>query len=309
MSTFLFTHPACLEHDTGDLHPERADRIRAIMATLEAEEFSPLVRQEAPRATMEHLLRAHSQHHIDTVLDSVPGRGHHSLDPDTILSPGSGEAALRCAGAGVAAVDAVASGRARNAFCAVRPPGHHAGRDSAMGFCLFSNAAIAALHARAVHGFERVAVVDVDVHHGNGTQEVLWRENGTLYVSTHQEHSYPNTGSPEETGDGCVVVNLPLHAGCGSEDYRLAFTDMVLPRLRAFEPDFLIVSAGFDAHAADPLAHLRLKTGDFGWIARHLCDVASETAENRIVSILEGGYDLGALAASVADHVRALLER
>ncbi|MBI3447041.1 MAG: histone deacetylase family protein [Magnetospirillum sp.] len=308
MTTLLFTHPVCLQHDTGDYHPECSDRIKAVLAALEAEEFMMLLRDQAPQATMEQLMRAHPLSHIDYVLDSVPtGEGHHPLDPDTLLSRHSGEAALRAAGAGVAAVDAVAKGQVRNCFCAVRPPGHHAERETAMGFCFFANAAVAALHARDAHGFKRVAVVDIDVHHGNGTQDILWDEEGTLYASTHQEHAFPNTGLAEETGGKGVIVNVPLPAGTNSDDYRMAFTDVLMPRLCEYAPDFLIISAGFDAHAADPLAHLRLTTADFGWITRQLLQLAEETAGNRVVSILEGGYDLRALAASAREHVRALM--
>jgi acetoin utilization deacetylase AcuC-like enzyme len=308
MTTLLFTHPVCLQHDTGDYHPECADRIKAVLAALEGEEFMMLLRDEAPHATMEQLMRAHPLSHIDYVLDSVPNSdGHHHLDPDTILSRYSGEAALRSAGAGIAAVDAVAKGEVRNSFCATRPPGHHAERDNAMGFCFFSNAAIAALHARDAHGFKRVAVVDIDVHHGNGTQHILWDEPGMLYASTHQEHAYPNTGLADETGGEGIMVNVPLPAGTNSTDYRMAFTDILIPRLREFAPDFMIISAGFDAHASDPLAHLRLTTADFGWITRQLLQVAEETAGNRVVSLLEGGYDLRALAASAREHVRALM--
>lgn len=308
MTTLLFTHPVCLQHDTGDYHPECADRIKAVLAALESEEFMMLLRDEAPHATMEQLMRAHPLSHIDYVLDSVPSSdGHHHLDPDTILSRYSGEAALRSAGAAVAAVDAVAKGQVRNCFCATRPPGHHAERDNAMGFCFFNNAAIAALHAREVYGYKRVAIVDIDVHHGNGTQHILWDEPGMFYASTHQEHAYPNTGLADETGGQGIMVNVPLPAGTGSDDYRMAFTDILLPRLREFAPDFLIISAGFDAHAADPLAHLRLTTADFGWVTRQLLQVAEETAGNRVVSLLEGGYDLRALAASAREHVRALM--
>jgi acetoin utilization deacetylase AcuC-like enzyme len=309
MTTLLYTHPVCLQHDTGDYHPECSDRIKAVLAALESEDFMLLLRDEAPRATTEQLMRAHPLSHIDYILDSVPdGEGQHHLDPDTVLSRQSGEAALRSAGAGIAAVDAVATGQVRNAFCAVRPPGHHAERETAMGFCFFANAAVAALHARDAHGFKRVAVVDIDVHHGNGTQDILWDEPGTFYASTHQEHAFPNTGLAEETGARGVVCNVPLPPGTGSDDYRMAFTDILLPRLRDFAPDFLIISAGFDAHAADPLAHLRLTTNDFAWITRQLLQVASETAGNRVVSLLEGGYDLRALAASAREHVRALME-
>jgi acetoin utilization deacetylase AcuC-like enzyme len=308
MPTLLFTHPVCLEHDTGDYHPECADRLKAVLAALEGEEFAPLLHEEAPHATMAQLMRAHPLSHIDHILDAVPqSDSYHHLDPDTLLSRNSGEAALRSAGAVVAAVDAVATRQARNAFCAVRPPGHHAEREAAMGFCLFNNAAIGALHARDQHGFRRVAVVDFDVHHGNGTQHILWDEEGMFYASTHQEHAYPNTGLAEETGGRGRMVNVPLPAGTGSDDFRMAYTDLLLPRLREFQPDFLIISAGFDAHAADPLAHLRLTTADFGWATRRLLDVAEESAGRRVVSVLEGGYDLRALAASTREHVRALM--
>jgi acetoin utilization deacetylase AcuC-like enzyme len=308
MTTLLFTHPVCIQHDTGDYHPECGDRIKAVLASLESEEFMMLLRDEAPHATTEQLLRAHPLSHIDHILDSVPtSDSHHHIDPDTVLSRYSGEAALRAAGAVVAGVDAVAAKQVRNVFCAVRPPGHHAERDNAMGFCFFNNAAVGALHARDAHGFKRVAVVDFDVHHGNGTQHILWDEEGTLYASTHQEHAYPNTGLAEETGGKGIMVNVPLPAGTNSADFRMAFGDVLIPRLREFQPDFLIISAGFDAHAADPLAHLRLTTADFGWATRQLLQVAEDFADNRVVSVLEGGYDLRALAASVREHVRALM--
>ncbi|MEI7611248.1 MAG: histone deacetylase family protein, partial [Rhodospirillaceae bacterium] len=215
----------------------------------------------------------------------------------------------RSAGAVVAAVDEVAAGRCRNAFCAVRPPGHHAEPDQAMGFCLFSNAAIGALHARAAHGYQRVAVVDFDVHHGNGTQRVLWGVPGTFYASTHQIDAFPYTGTPEETGapGGGVIVNVPLVSGSDSDAFRTAYAEIILPRLRAFAPDFLLISAGFDAHAADPIAHMRLHVSDFEWLTRELAAVAAASANNRIVSVLEGGYDTRALAACVAAHLRVLM--
>ncbi len=310
MSTVLFTHPACFEHDTGEYHPECSDRLKAIMHILEHEEFSYLPREEAPRASDEMILRAHTPEHLAAIMGAIPASGLVELDGDTMLSPGSGEAALRAAGAVCAAVDEVATGRTRNAFCAVRPPGHHAERAAAMGFCLFSNAAIGALHARDVHGFKRVAVVDFDVHHGNGTQAVLWDEPGTFYASTHQQDAFPYTGAVTETGPdgGAVVVNLPLPAGATSDVFRAAYTETILPRLRDFAPDFLIISAGFDAHAADPMAHLRLQVSDFDWITRQLLAVAKDSCGRRVVSVLEGGYETRALAACVAAHIRALME-
>ena len=308
MATLFFTHPVCLEHDTGDYHPECAERLKAVLAALETEEFMNLLREEAPEATREQILRAHVEHHVDHFFECVPAAGeHHYMDPDTVMSAKSGEAALRAAGAVIAAVDAVAAKQARNAFCAVRPPGHHAERDAPMGFCFFNNAAIGALHARDQHGFQRVAVIDFDVHHGNGTQHILWDEPGTFYGSTHQEHAYPNTGLAVETGGKGRMVNVPLPAGTGSDDFRQAFDDILIHKLREFQPDFIIISAGFDAHAADPLAHLRLKTSDFRWATEKLVDVAAEFAGNRVVSVLEGGYDPQALAASVKEHVRALM--
>jgi len=308
MATLLCTHRAGLKHDTGDYHPECAERLREILTTLEAEEFFLLARDEAPLATRRQLLRAHSATHVDNILGSVPTTDTlYHLDPDTVLSMGSGEAALRAAGAGIDAVDQVARRLARNAFCAVRPPGHHAERDTAMGFCLFNNAAIAALHAREEHGFQRVAVIDFDVHHGNGTQDILWDEPGMFYASTHQERAFPNTGFADETGGLGQVVNVPLPAGGDSEVFRHAYDDIILPKLVEFHPDFLIISAGFDAHASDPLGQMRLRTPDFGWITRRLLAAAAISAGDRVVSVLEGGYDLPALTASVREHVRALM--
>ena len=297
MPTLLFSHPACLDHDPGEFHPECPDRLRAITHILEHEDFFYLAREEAPRATMAQLLAAHSQSHIDHIFSLIPdGGGVVELDGDTFVSRGSGEAALRAAGA------------CRNAFCSVRPPGHHAERAAAMGFCLFSNAAIGSLHARNVHGFQRVAVLDFDVHHGNGTQQILWDVPGMFYGSTHQQDAFPYTGTAEETGGegGAIVVNVPLAAGSGSASFRAAWADVILPRLRAFGPDFLIVSAGFDAHAADPMAYLRLQVADFEWLSRELVTVAAGCG-NRLVSVLEGGYDTRALAACVAAHVRVLM--
>jgi acetoin utilization deacetylase AcuC-like enzyme len=309
-TTLLITHSACLKHDTGEFHPECADRLKAIMHVLEHEDFFYLNRDEAPLGTREQLLRAHPAEHIDRVLAAIPADGYHEFDNDTVASPGTGEAALRSIGGACAAVDEVMTDRSRNVFCAVRPPGHHAGRETVEGFCLFSNAAVAALYARDVYGLKRVAVIDFDVHHGNGTQAVLWDEPGTFYASTHQDDAYPNTGLPEETGPegGCTVVNVPLPAGTGSEAFRAAYTDIILPKLREFSPELVIISAGFDAHAADPMARLRLQVNDFDWITRRLTEVAAACAKRRVVSILEGGYDTRALAACVAAHLRALME-
>lgn len=307
MPTLLLTHPVCIEHDTGEFHPECSDRLKVVLNALEGEEFAFLHRDMAPHATMEQLLRVHPMHHIEEVMRAIPhGDLVHHIDPDTVVSTNSGEAALRAAGAVCAAVDAVLARQARNAFCAVRPPGHHAERDQAMGFCLFNNVAIGAAHAVEHHGLARVAIVDFDVHHGNGTQHICQEDARFFYASTHQDNAYPGTGLAHEIGMG-NIVNVPLLAGAGSSDFRTAFTDIILPRLRSFRPELIMISAGFDAHAADPLAYLRLTTEDFRWVTNELVRAAEELCDNRIVSTLEGGYDLHALAASCTVHVRALM--
>lgn len=307
MYTSLFTHSACLDHDTGLGHPECADRLRAVLAALETEEFYMLDRQEAPRATNEQLLRAHPQHHIDRVFAAIPETEHSGIDADTVVSPGSGEAALRAAGAVVAAVDAVATGLSRNAFCAVRPPGHHAEREKPMGFCLFNNVAVGAYHARAAHGLQRIAVMDFDVHHGNGTQDIFQHDPDLLYCSTHQSPLYPGTGAPDERGEYGNCVNATLPAMAGSPEFRHAMTTIILPAIDHFKPDLLIISAGFDAHSRDPLASLHLIDDDFVWATRKLGDLARTHCGARIVSVLEGGYNLRALASASAAHVRELM--
>jgi acetoin utilization deacetylase AcuC-like enzyme len=306
MTTLLITHPACLRHDPGRMHPENPDRLRAVLAAFEAPEFAALARREAPLAQIEQISRVHSRLYADRVLQAVPKSGYVGLDPDTIISPGSGEAALRAAGALVAAVDAVVAGEARNAFCAVRPPGHHAEAARAMGFCLFNNVAVGAEQARKVHGMARVAVVDFDVHHGNGTQHMFEEDADLFYASTHQSPLYPGTGDAEETGVG-NIVNVPLTPMSGSREFRSAMSGIVLPALARFRPDLVMISAGFDAHADDPLASLRFLEADYEWATRQLMAVADEFCGGRVVSTLEGGYDLEALAASAAAHVRALM--
>jgi acetoin utilization deacetylase AcuC-like enzyme len=307
LSVALITHPACLEHDTGPWHPECADRLRHVLRALEAEEFSALLRELAPAATVEQLIRVHPEAYVRAILDIRPAPEQSvALDADTVMSAGSAEAALRAAGGAVHGVDAVMEGWAERVFVAVRPPGHHAERESAMGFCLFGNAAVAARHAQARWGLRRVAVVDFDVHHGNGTQHMFESDPSLFYASSHQFPCYPGTGAASETGRG-NVVNVPLQPGAGSAEFRAAWADVVLPALDAFAPNLLIVSAGFDAHKADPLAQLRLETADFGWITARLMEVADHHCAGRLVSVLEGGYDLNALAASVALHVRTLL--
>jgi acetoin utilization deacetylase AcuC-like enzyme len=301
MNTLLLTHPACLRHDTGAAHPESAERLKVILRALEAEEFCYLIRDTAPKATREQLLTAHSPAYLDKILSLHPAPGGHlHLDHDTVISADSAEAALYAAGAVIAAVDEVAQRRCHNAFCAVRPPGHHAEPELTSGFCLFSNVAIGALHARTVHGFQRVAVVDFDVHHGNGTQAVLSSHPAMFYASSHQQDLFPNSAAAERAGP--YVVNVALPAGSGSDEFRQAYTQTILPRLRAYAPDFLLISAGFDGHATDPLSDLRLQAGDFAWVTREL--LASCL---RVVSVLEGGYELAGLSASVAAHVRALM--
>ena len=308
MSTLLLTHPACLDHETGRHHPERPDRLRAVMKALEADEFMPLIRAEAPQATEEQILRVHGQALFEMVKDIVPTRAAIAhIDPDTAVSPGSWDAILRAAGAVVAGVDAVIAGEARNAFCAVRPPGHHAERDASMGFCLFNNVAIGAFHARAAHGLKRIAVFDFDVHHGNGTQDIFYDDADMLYASTHQFGAYPGTGAARETGVANNVVNVPCPPGCASGPWRTAVSATILPALAAFEPELIMVSAGFDAHAADPLANMRLVADDFHWVTAELRKIARDVCGDRIVSALEGGYDLAALAASSAAHVRGLM--
>ena len=307
MTTALLTHSACLAHDVPDGHPESPARLRAVLGALEAEEFSSLLREEAPRASLSELTRVHGRAQVEALLAALPREGLKHIDSDTVLSPGSGEAALRAAGAVVRAVDLVAEGVARNAFCAVRPPGHHAEPDQAMGFCLFNNIAVGALHARARHGAKRVAVIDFDVHHGNGTQAVAHDDPDFFYASTHQYPLYPGTGAASERGIVGNIVNVPLRPGSGSEAFRAAMTREVLPPLEAFAPDFLFVSAGFDAHARDPLAQLALSAEDYGWVTQALCGLAERTAKGHLVSALEGGYDLHALSLSAAAHVRALM--
>ena len=306
MTTLLVTHQACFGHDPGRMHPESPARLKAILAALEAPEFAALERRAAPPAQVEQIARVHAQLYVDRVLNAIPTSGHVGFDPDTIVSPGSGEAALRAAGAVTAAVDAVVAGEARNAFCAVRPPGHHAEAARAMGFCLFNNVAVGAEQARKVHGLARIGVVDFDVHHGNGTQHMFERDADLFYASTHQWPFYPGTGAAGETGVG-NIVNVPLAPMSGSREFRAAMTGIVLPALRRFRPDLLLISAGFDAHADDPLASLRLVEADYEWATRALMTVADECCRGRVISTLEGGYDLPALAASSAAHVRALM--
>jgi acetoin utilization deacetylase AcuC-like enzyme len=309
MPTALITHPACLDHDMGEHHPECPDRLRAVLAALEAEEFADLLREAAPQATKEQLTRVHPANYVDAILSIRPTE-HETvqLDADTAMSHGSAEAALRAAGAAVAAVDAVMEGWARAAFAATRPPGHHAEPTRPMGFCMFNNAAVAALHARARWGIQRVAVVDFDVHHGNGTQAMFAADPDLFYASSHQHPCYPGTGAASERGTANNIVNAPLRPGSDGTAFRAAWSNIILPELDRFAPGLLIVSAGFDAHKADPLAQLRLETTDFTWVTQELLGIAAAHCNGRLVSCLEGGYDLHALAASAAAHVRTLMQ-
>jgi acetoin utilization deacetylase AcuC-like enzyme len=306
MSLLLLTHRACLDHDPGPHHPECPDRLRAVLTALDAEEFGDLIRGEAPRATPEQLALVHPPAYVEAILGIRPAPGERvALDGDTLMSAGSAEAALRAAGAAIAAVDAVMTGEVRRAFCATRPPGHHCEPSRPMGFCLFATAAIAARHAQAAHGVARVAVVDFDVHHGNGTEACFATEPSLFYASSHQWPLYPGTGAETDVGVG-NIVNGTLPPGADGAAFRALWERRLLPAVEAFAPGLLIISAGFDAHAADPLAQLRLREPDFAWLTTELCAVAERCAEGRVVSLLEGGYDLRALGASVAAHVRAL---
>jgi acetoin utilization deacetylase AcuC-like enzyme len=308
VATALITHPACLDHDTGPYHPETSERLRAVLQALEAPEFSDLLRESAPEATVEQLSRVHPRAYVEAILAIQPELGEPvQLDGDTVMSNGSAEAAARAAGGACMAVDAVMEGWARAAFAAVRPPGHHAEPGRPMGFCLFNNAAVAAMHARAQWGVQRVAVVDFDVHHGNGTQACFAGDPDLFYASSHQSPCYPGTGEPSERGVAGNVVNAPLHPRDGGPAFRAAWSEIILPKLDAFAPGLLIVSAGFDAHIADPLAQLRLEYADYAWITDELVAIADKHCGGRIVSVLEGGYDLNALAGSAAVHVRGLM--
>src|SRR5690606_17037151 len=309
MTTLLYMHASSLAHDAGPGHPESIARIRAITAMLEREERKGALvgveRREPPRATREQLERVHTPRYVDAILGAEPDAGYVRLDPDTVMSPGSAEAGLRAAGAPVAAVDALIGGEARNAFCALRPPGHHAEAERAMGFCLFNSVAIGARQALDVHGIESVSIFDFDVHHGNGTQHAFEREPRVQYLSTHQWPLYPGTGARHETGVG-NIVNRPLPAGTGSREWREVVENDILSAIDAFAPKLITISAGFDAHRADPLAMLELEEDDFGWVTARLVELARKHAGGRVVSVLEGGYDLNALANSVLVHLNAL---
>ncbi len=305
MKTALLTHADCLGHVTPDGHPERVARLEHILHALEALDLD---RRTAPMAADDDLLRVHPEDYIRDIRATRPADGFAQIDGDTFMSPGSVDAAYRAAGAVVRAVDLVLGGEAANAFCAIRPPGHHAETDKAMGFCLFGNAALAAKHALDHHGLSRVAVVDFDVHHGNGTQDLLWDEKRALVITSQQMPLWPGSGRPDETGAYETILNIPLAPGTGGAEMRAAYEAQAFPRLRAFRPELIIISAGFDAHQDDPLANLNWSTGDFAWITAELCRIADEVCEGRIVSTLEGGYDLNALSEATRAHVEELMK-
>ncbi|MFU0506473.1 histone deacetylase family protein [Pseudaminobacter sp. NGMCC 1.201702] len=307
MVTRLYSHPIYLEHLTPPGHPERPDRLRAIARVLEDEAFATLDRVEAPEGDEATILYAHPESHVERVRSVIPEEGIGGIDADTTVSPKSWQAALTAIGAANAAVDDVFSGKADNVFVAARPPGHHAEKTTAMGFCLFNNAAIAARHAQKKHGVDRVAIVDWDVHHGNGTQDIFWEDPSVLYCSTHQMPLYPGTGAKSERGVG-NIVNAPLSPQSGSDLFREAMRARVLPAIDEFAPDLILISAGFDAHHRDPLAEINLSEEDFDWATGQLMDRAARHCGNRLVSLLEGGYDLQGLSFSVAAHIKRLMK-
>lgn len=306
-TTLLITHPACLEHLMPLGHPERPDRLRAIERALEAEKFQTLTRSQAPLAALETIALCHPMDYIIEVREAAPREGLIHLDADTAMSPGTFEAALRAAGGAIHAVDEVLAKKAANAFVAARPPGHHAETARPMGFCLFDNAAIAARYAQQRYGIASAAIVDFDVHHGNGSQEIFWSDRTVMYCSTHQMPLFPGTGAVGETGEHNTIVNAPLRPGDGGAAFRAAFDNRILPRLGEFRPELVIISAGFDAHMRDPLANINLAEADFIWATQKIMDLADSCAGGRVISLLEGGYDLQALGNSVAAHVATLM--
>lgn len=310
MATRLYEHPIFLEHITPEGHPERPDRLRSLNIALEHPNFERLVRKQAPQANEDAVLLAHPEEHLLSVMRQIPEEDGeiNRVEADTYVSPKSLQAALTGIGAAMAAVDDVFTGAADNVFVASRPPGHHAETAKAMGFCLFNNAAIAARHAQKVHGAERVAIIDWDVHHGNGTQDIFWNDTSVLFCSTHQMPLYPWSGDKNETGVKNNVVNAPLSPNTGSEYFREAFKSRVLPAIADFSPDLIIISAGFDAHHRDPLAQINLVGEDFDWATGRLLEMADKYASNRVVSLLEGGYDLEGLAESAAMHILRMMK-
>lgn len=307
MTTLLLTHPSALKHETGPGHPERPDRIRALNEEFGRAVYSMLAREEAPLAPLDAVTLAHPAEYAEKLHEIAPQTGAVHVDGDTVLSSGSWEAIMRAVGGATYAVDEVFAKKADNAFVMMRPPGHHAETATPMGFCFFNNVAIAARHAQKKHGISRVAIIDFDVHHGNGTQDIFWNDPSVLYSSTHQMPLYPGTGARDETGTQNNIVNAPLAPGDGGTQFREAFESAILPRLNNFQPELVLISAGFDAHRNDPLANLNLVEDDFSWVTGKLMDVADKHANGRLVSLLEGGYDLEGLSRSAGAHVRRLM--
>ena len=309
MSTLIISHKDCLSHIEPTGHPEQVMRLLEVVKRLKFEEFKNLIWKEAPIATNEQILLGHSKKYVEFIENIQKSNHITHLDADTYFGKGSLNAAKRGVGANISAVNAVMSGDFNNAFSAIRPPGHHAETEKAMGFCIFGNVAIAAKYAIENHKLKRVAVVDFDVHHGNGTQEILWDDPNILFVSTHQMPLWPGSGTHEEHGKHQNILNIPIQANTDGPAFRQKFDDIILPRLDSYKPEILIISAGFDAHYKDPLANIELMTEDYEWITHRLCDIADEHADGRLISSLEGGYNLAALAESVAVHVKVLMER
>lgn len=310
MTTRLYEHKIFLEHNTPEGHPERADRLRSLHIALEHPNFERLERLEAPQANEDAVLLAHPESHLTSVMREIPEEDDRirQIEADTYVSQKSLQAALTGIGGALAAVDDVFTGKADNVFVASRPPGHHAEKTKAMGFCLFNNVAIAARHAQKTYGVERVAIVDWDVHHGNGTQDIFWNDPSVLFCSTHQMPLYPWSGEVKETGEHNNIVNAPLETNSAGEHFREAFSSRVLPALHNFRPDFILISAGFDAHHRDPLAQINLVGDDFDWATGRLMEIAGRYADNRLVSLLEGGYDLEGLAESAGLHICRLMK-
>ena len=308
MSTALITHNDCLRHETPQGHPERIARLETILDLLESSKYDALIRVDAPLCAIDHLTRCHPQPYIDKIRNSVPKRGYFGIDSDTHLSVGSWEAVLRAAGGCIEAIDIVIGGKAKNAFCAMRPPGHHAEMSRAMGFCFFGNIALAAKYAMHEYGIEKIAIVDFDVHHGNGTSDLIWNEENVLFASTHEMPLYPGTGYPSEKGKYNQIINKPLAPKSGGKEFKKVLNE-ILERIDAHKPELLLISAGFDAHYRDPLSTLKFEEEDYAWATKVLCDIAAIHSDGRVVSTLEGGYDLKGLAGSIAAHIEVLMEQ
>ena len=309
MATVLISHTDCLKHITPENHPERVERLISIMDSLKNFKDPDLVRLDAPEGSETDILRVHPIEYLDNLKQKSPVDGFVALDPDTFMSAGSLRAAMRGVGGIIKAVDLVMTDQANNVFVVTRPPGHHAEKETSMGFCLFGNVSIAAKYALDHHKLSKVAVVDFDVHHGNGTQDILWNEKRSLFISSHQMPLYPGTGKENEIGIENNILNIPLPPNTMGKDFRYLYENKVFPALEKFSPDLLLVSAGFDAHASDPLANINLAEEDFAWVTGRLCDLADKHCNGRLVSTLEGGYDLDALAKCVTTHLKTLLDR